>query len=82
MHNELDGIDVVGDNDELGLVLLNEGGHVVQAKLEMHWLVGLFSGSGVRSAGFGLLFQSSSLLFVALRRVLSEQFKELGSFIS
>jgi hypothetical protein len=28
------------------------------------------------------LFQSSSLLFVALRRVLSEQFKELGSFIS
>lgn len=82
MHNELDGINVVGDDDELGLVLFNKGGHVVQAKLEVHGLLSLFSGSRGGSTGLSLMLESSGFLLVGLRRVLGEQFKELGSCIS
>ena len=33
-HNQLDGIDVVGDDNELGLLLLDKGGDVLKAILE------------------------------------------------
>lgn len=82
MDNELDGIDVVGDDDELGLVLFNKSGYVVQAKLEVHGLLSLFSGSRGLSTCLSLLLKSSGLLLVGLRHVLGEQFKELGSCIS
>lgn len=73
VDDHLDGVDVVGDDDKLGLVLLNEGGHVVETELKVH---GLVTGLG---AGLGLSLQSGGLLLVGLGDVLREQFKELGS---
>jgi len=36
----LNGIDIVGDEDKLGLLLLNEGSDVVDAKLDSDGLLG------------------------------------------
>ena len=74
VHDELDGVDIVGDHDQLGLVLLNQGGDVVETELEVHWLLGLL---GV--LGLSLRLESQVLLGAGLRSVLGEQFKELGS---
>ena len=32
--NQLDGLDIMGDQDQLGLLLLNQGGDVVQTELD------------------------------------------------
>ena len=72
MDDNLNRVDVVGNDDKLGLVLLNESGDVVQAELEVHWLLGL---GGVL---LSLTLKTKGLLLVGLGHVLSEQFKELG----
>ena len=38
MDNELNWINIVGDNDELGFAFFNEGGHVVETKLDVNGL--------------------------------------------
>lgn len=73
MDDELNGVDVVGDDDELGLVLFNEGGDVVETKLEVHGLLSLLG------LALSLSLEAQSLLLVGLGRVLGKQFKELGS---
>ena len=78
MDNELDGVDVVGNDDELGLVLLNESGNVVKTKLEVHRLLTL----GATFASLGLASHSRGLLSAGLRLVLGHQFNELGRCIS
>ena len=78
MDNELDGVDVVGNDDKLGLVLLNECGNVVKTKLEVHGLLTL----GATFASFGLASHSRGLLSAGLRLVLGHQFNELGRCIS
>ena len=72
--DHLNGVDVVGDDNELGPVLLYEGGHMVQAVLEVDWLGGLATASP-------LSFLLQALLFVLLGfgAVFGKQFKELGS---
>lgn len=80
VNNELDGIDVVGDNDHLGLVLLDQRGDVVEAELKVHGLLGLLGGALVGSLTLSLGLESVGLLLVGLGGVLSEQFKELGSY--
>ena len=60
----------MGDDDELGPVLLDEGGDVVKAELEVAWLGGL-SGSGL-----SLLLQSLLLVLSGLWGVFSEKLKE------
>jgi len=60
----------VGDDDELGPVLLDEGGDVVKAELKVAWLGGL-SGSGL-----SLLLQSLLLVLSGLWGVFSEKLKE------
>jgi len=72
--DHLDGVNVVGDNDELGLVLLNEGGHMVEAELDVDRLVGL----GGTAVGLGL--ESLLLLSSGLGAVFGEEFKELVAY--
>ena len=78
MDDELHRVDVVGNHDELGLVLLNECGHMVETKLEVHGLLTL----GATFASFGLASHSRGLLSAGLRLVLGHQFNELGRCIS
>ena len=63
----------MGDDDELGLVLLDEGGDVVKAELKVAWLGGL-SGSGL-----SLLLQSLLLVLSGLWGVFAEKFKDFAS---
>ena len=74
MDDELDGVDVVSDDNKLGLVLLNESGHMVETKLEVHGLLTL----GTTFASLGLASHSCGLLSAGLRHVLGHQFNELG----
>lgn len=41
VNDELNRVDIVSDNDELGLAIFNKGGDVVETKLDMDWLLGL-----------------------------------------
>jgi len=76
VHDQLNGVDVMGDDDELGLVLLNEGSDVVEAELEVDGLGGLGSGTVL-----GSILEAELLLLSGLGRVFGKQFKELGSLI-
>jgi len=38
MDNELNWVNIVGDNDELGLAFFNEGGHVIETELDVNGL--------------------------------------------
>lgn len=70
----LNGVDVVGDDHELGLVLFNEGGHVVEAELKVHGLgaLGILLLGGLEEAGL--------LLLLGLGLVLTEELEELGGY--
>ena len=63
----------MGDDDELGLVLFDEGGDVVKAELKVAWLGGL-SGSGL-----SLLLQSLLLVLSGLWGVFTEKLKDFAS---
>ena len=80
MDDELDGVDVVGDHDQLGLVLLDERRHVVQTKLEVHGLLSLLVGTLVSGASVSLSLESVVLGGLGLGLVLVQQFKEFGSY--
>ena len=75
VNNELNRVDVVGDDNELGLVLLDEVGHVVETELEVDGLGGLG-----RSTGLGRFLETLLLLLPGLGHVLGKQFKELGRY--
>ena len=75
MDNSLDGVDVVGNDNELGLVLLDEGGNVVKTELDVHGLGGL----GI--LGLSSSLKAELLLLARLGRVLSEELEELGSLV-
>lgn len=74
--DHLDGVDVVGDDDKLGLVLLNEGGHMVETELEVDGLVTLGGGTG------SLGVESLALLRSGLGAVFGEEFKELAAYVN
>lgn len=76
---ELDGINVVSHNNELGLALLNEFGNVVETELEDDGL-GALLGVSATLLGLSLSLEAGLLLLVGLGLVLSEQFKELGCY--
>lgn len=75
VHNELDWVNIVSDHDELSLTFLNKCGHMVKTELEVDWLGGLGS-----TTGLSLLLESSLLLLTGLWRVLGKQFKKLGGY--
>ena len=72
VDDALNGVDVVGNDDELGLVLLNQGGDVVESVLDVHGLGSL----GVLGLSSGL--EAELLLLLGLGGVLGEELEELG----
>jgi len=81
-HNQFNGINVVGNNDELRLFLFNESGHVVESALEELWLGGF--GSLLRFSililrGFG---ETGFLLSTGLGFVFSQELEESLCFVS
>lgn len=80
--DELDGVNVVGDDDEVGLLGLDEGDDVVESVLDKVGLLvgrllldGLVTGGNL---GLGLRQESSLLLLLGLGLVLVEEGEELG----
>ena len=71
--DHLDWVDIMGDDNQLGLVLLNEGGHVVETILEMDRL------GGLATLTFSFFLQAFFLVLLGFGAVFGEQFKELGS---
>ena len=79
--HELDGLNIVGNDNELGLTFLNEGGDVVETELEDNGLgtdlVGLVS----TLSGFSLLLESSFLVSSGLGLVSVEELEELSRLV-
>ena len=74
----LDGVDVVGDDDELRGLLLDEGGDGVDAVPDDSRLLG----GGVAlagGAGLGALAKALLLRLLRLRAVLVQELEQLGS---
>ena len=75
VHNELNGVNVVGNHDKLGLAFLNQRGHVVQTELDV---VGF--GSLYLTFGFSNLQKAFLLFLFGLGGIFGEQFKQLGRY--
>jgi hypothetical protein len=76
--DELDGVDIVGDEDERGLLVLNQADNVVETVLDN---VGLLADVLLLLAlldGGGLLEETLLLLDLGLRAVLVEELESLG----
>jgi len=75
VDHALNGVNVVSDDHELGLVLFNEGGDVVETELEVHGLgaLGVLVLGGLEEAGL--------LLLLGLGLVLTEELEELGRLV-
>lgn len=67
--HEFNGINVVSDDNELGLALFNESGHVVKTELEHVWLSTLLSIT-TSLLGFSFLLKSGLFLDLGLWLVL------------
>jgi len=74
--HQLDGVDVVSNDNQLSLLLFNEGGHVVETELEMNGLLSLLV-----LGGFSLRLKSKLLLLSVLGRVFSEELDKVGSLV-
>ena len=79
VNNHLDGVDIVGNHNHLGLVLLDESGNVVETELKKDGLLTLVSSS---TAGTSLSksLKTLNLLLLAFWGVLGEELKKLGSY--
>lgn len=80
--NQLNGINVVGDEDERGLLVLNETNNVVETVLDV---VRLFADVLLLLAlgdGGGLTLETLLLLGLSLRTVLVEELEGLGSGVA
>lgn len=76
--NELNGVDIVGDQDEGGLLVLDEADNVVQTELGGVGLLGdILLLLALRDGG-SLLGQTLLLLSLGLRAVLVEDLESLG----
>ena len=75
VHNELNRVDIVSNDHQLGLVLLNQGGHVVQTELHKDGL-----GSLVSFTTLSLGLESAGLLNLSLGHVTSQKLQKLGSY--
>jgi hypothetical protein len=76
--NELDGVDVVGDQDERGLLVLDEADNVVETELGGVGLLGDILLLLALGDGGSLLGQTLLLLDLGLRAVLVEELESLG----
>lgn len=79
--DQLDRVDVVGNDDQRSLLGLDEGDTVVQTVLGEQGLLGVLGGGLVTlgGLGLGLLEETSLLLLLGLGLVLVQELEELGS---
>jgi hypothetical protein len=80
--NELDGVDIVGDQDKGGLLVLNETNNVVETVLDGVGLLGDVLLLLALLDGGGLLQETLLLLGLGLRTVLVEELESLGSGVA
>ena len=75
VDNKLDGINIVGDEDDASLLVLDQADNVVQSELGSVWLLAnVLLLLAVRNSG-GFLGETLLLLGLGLRAVLVEQLK-------
>jgi len=80
--NQLNGVDIVGDEDEGSLLVLNESDDVVEAVLDVVGLLGdILLLLALRDGG-GLLDETLLLLDLGLGAVLGEELEGLGSSVA
>jgi hypothetical protein len=81
--DELDRVNIVGNDNELSLLALDKGNDVVESVLGVDGLLGLLGGRLVSLLGLGLgLGQETSLLLLGgLGLVLVEELEELRSSV-
>ena len=80
--DQLNGVDIVGDEDQSSLLVLNQADDVVEAVLGSVWFLGdIFFLLTVFDGG-SLLDQTLLLLNLALRTVLVQEFESLGGGVS
>jgi len=81
--DELDRVDIVSDDDEVGLLVLDEGNTVVKTHLDEHGLLSilLWLLSLVGSDSLSLFVETALLLLLCLGSVLVEETEELGSSV-
>jgi hypothetical protein len=77
MDDNLNWVNVVGDDNELGAALLNKSGDVVETELEVLW-----SGRLLGATGLSFLLETLFLFLAGFWHVLSQQFKKLGGYRS
>lgn len=77
--DELNGVDIVGDEDERSLLVLNEANNVVETVLDNVGLLGDVLLLLALLDGGGLLEETLLLLGLGLRAVLVEELESLGS---
>jgi hypothetical protein len=80
--DKLDGVDIVGDEDESSLLGLNERHDVVETVLDGVWLLADVLLLLALGDSRGLLVQTFLLLGLGLRSVLVEQLESLGSGVA
>lgn len=80
--NQLNGVNVVGDQDEGGLLVLNEANDVVETVLDVVGLLGDILLLLTLGDGGGLLDETLLLLGLGLRTVLGEELEGLGSSVA
>merc|ERR1719443_1004525 len=69
-------VDIVGDDNELGLLLLHECGDMVDAHLHAHWLLGGIPATS--GGGLGSTLEALPFLGLCLRLEVVEETEELG----
>jgi len=79
-NHDLEWVNIVGHDDELGFAFLDESGDVVETEFEVLWLWSGVSSSGTLS-GFSFSDESSFLLGSGLWGVLGEELEELGGLV-
>jgi len=80
-HNELNWVNIVSDDDELGFLVLNEVGDVVETVFEDLW----FGGLVLLVSTFNLVLSGSQksllLLFLAFSGVLGEESEQVAGLV-
>jgi len=78
--DEFDGVDVMGNKNQFGFFVFNEGGHVVKSEFKNNGFFGFLGGSS-RGLGVGGFSKSGSLLGLGFGLVFTEESeKSLGLF--
>ena len=80
--DELDGVNIVGDEDEGSLLVLDKSDDVVQAVLDSEWLLADILLLLSLTDGSGLLVQTLLLVGLGLGSVLVEQLESLGGAVA